>query len=131
MATVFHSRLWGATTVMTQALTVTGTAKKTASFCTVTNGWAGIWAWASVMFSVGASLDAAVRVHGSFDGATWDASDQPIMEMNIQRTSAASRVKSFAITPVPPYLRMDARVASTAQQASVTIRIKPWRWKSV
>ena len=95
------------------------------------DGWDGIWCWASVLFSVAPTLDLQVRVHASYDGATFDASDQPIFAMNVARTSAASRVKSFPLTPVPPYLRMDAKVASTAQQASVSIRVKPWRWQSV
>lgn len=131
MATSIHSRIWGATTVLTVALSVTGTAKKTASFCTVTNGWAGLWCWASVFFATAPTLDARIRIHTSPDGTTWDASDQPIFAMNVARSSAASRVKSFPLSPVPPYLRMDARVASTTQQASVSIRVKPWKWQSV
>ncbi len=131
MATTVHSRIWGATSVLTQALSVTGTAKPTASFCSLTSGWEGAWITASVMFTSGATLAAQVRLHASIDGNTWESSDNAIYSMNIDEKSGGSKVKSFPFFPLPPYLRLDAKILDTTQQASVSIRVKPWRWKSI
>ena len=86
---------------------------------------------ASVMFTAGATVAAQVRVHSSMDGAAWESTDNPTYSMNIPQVSAASKVKSLLLFPLPPYLRLDAKILDTTQQASVSIRVKPWRWKSV
>ncbi len=129
MATTIHSKLWAGTVAMTTAMTVTGTMKYTASLCTITSGYAGLMLSASCMFTGSATLDLEIYVYGSLDGAKYD--DTALTAMNVEYGNAISKQNSMIMGNVPPYIKVGAKVASTTQQASVSITARPWRWKSV